>query len=365
MRVIVSIAIMALAACGNDPDSCKITCSADVECPDGQTCGDLGRCTAGESCTEGSCTAGVFLGCVDEETARFCDQTGTAATSDACGGFGCNAAEVRCNECRPDQLGCAGDELTTCTADGLVASTETCVLQCADATGDTAARCHSIVPVWIPQVCETIAVEAELLITTATEIDTNQDSACNGGIVAQPSGPEICVVRYHRIVLGATVSVVGARAIAFVADQELDIDALLDVGARGRTSGPGSGGTSGGISSTGGGGGAGSKQVGGNGGAFGAPGGGGGAIVDPLGSPVLLGGQRANNNATTVANFGDYVPVGGGGGGAALLVSCSGVVTVSGTIDAGGGGGAGGGRKAEVQGSPFQGGAGGGAGGYV
>lgn len=365
MRVIVSITIALQVACNSNPESCKITCTEDTECPNGLTCGDLGRCTAGELCTEGTCEAATFLGCIDDATARFCNSDGTGVAGNECGGFGCNPIAARCNECSPDQLACVSGDLTTCSDEGLIASTETCTLQCAEPTGQSAARCRRIVPVWIPEACDVVATEAELLIDVATEIDTNNDLICTGGVVAQPSGPEICIVRYRKITLGASVSVVGSRVVAFVADQALDVDGVLDVGARASVSGPGvSGGTSGGVSATGGGGGAGFRQVGGKGGSFGVGGGVGGTIVDPLASPILSGGLRAASNSVVI-ELGDRVPHGGGGGGAALLVSCTGAVTVTGTIDAGGGGGTGGGRKTNLQGSPFLGGAGGGSGGYV
>ena len=364
--VITGCFVATLAACSNDsPNTCAVSCVQDIDCLNGQTCGELGRCTDGDLCTAGTCAADSFLGCTDSETARFCNASGDGIASQSCGMVGCNATQGHCNECVAEQTSCKSrDMLDTCGADGLVASTEACALGCLDAVEGGAARCEHITPVWIPSACDAPATQASLDLASTTSLDSDLDATCTGGVIPQPSGPAICVVRYGSIRVGADVSVTGARAIAFVADRELEVSGLLDVSANGSTSGAGHEPISSGSAPTanGGGGGAGFKQVGGFGGGdeFGNGSGVGGAIVDPLGT------HFAGGSASTRGSGGTPRPGSGGGGGALLLVSCLATVTVSGTIDAGGGGGGGGTDTSTlIAGTTLVGGAGGGAGGYV
>jgi hypothetical protein len=201
-------------------------------------------------------------------------------------------------------------------------------------------------------------------------MDPNVDSNCNGGIVAQTGAPGICVVRYRRIGVeaGATLTVVGppsglpGRSIAFVADEELRVDGIIDVSADGYVNGPGGGvievaGLP--LTSAGkGGGGAGGETDGGDGASKAADGGGmnGGAQVDPALQSAFVGGVAAAKLHGTGAI------AGGGGGGALSLVACRGEVTISGTVNAAGGGGRGGFNAVEFA---LLNGFGGGAGGNV
>lgn len=311
-----------------------------------------------------SCEPGEILGCGDDDTLRVCDETGSVIT-EACSA-GCNAEANRCNECTPDALACQGDNvLERCGSDGLVASTETCSLQCAD-DPSSGAHCTHIVPAFMPEVCDTPAVLPELDISIRMTIDTDDDMQCTGGVIAQTSGPEICVVRYGTIRIDTTVKVTGRRAIAFVADHSLDVVGVLDVSADTKISGPGGGFViSGAAPGRGGGGGAGFRTHGARGGGdeFGNNAGAGGTMVNPLTLPAFGGGTRAGSSTSPTAS---YNPAGGGAGGGLLLVSCFGKVSVPGLIDAGGGGGGGGGDTiTSYTGTALVGGAGGGAGGYV
>jgi len=350
-----AVLVFALSACDTtNPEDCKVTCATDTDCPSGQTCGDLGRCSSGVACP---CTSDEFLACLDSSNGRYCSSDGTGTETRACD-FGCNSDAKRCNECEPSAASCASNGMTIqrCGADGTPLPDETCSLAC-----NGKDHCPYISPKWAPDVCDQVAMAASLDVQADMTLDTSIDGNCTGGIIAQSNGPEICVARYGTITIGAKLAVTGSRAIAFVSDGALQITGTLDVSANGSTNGPG-GGTlvAGSDAQEGiGGGGAGFRNAGAAGGDnTGGQGGGGagGAIVDPLTRTALLGGTRSGTSVAT-----------GGGGGAAMLISCRGGVTVaaSGVIDAGGGGG-GGGRDV-LQGfvTRFYGGWGGGSGGYV
>src|SRR5262245_57674703 len=50
--------LLIVGACsGTDVSSCAVTCATDGDCPSGQTCGALGRCTS--NATHEACTSNV------------------------------------------------------------------------------------------------------------------------------------------------------------------------------------------------------------------------------------------------------------------------------------------------------------------
>jgi hypothetical protein len=310
-----------------------------------------------------SCEAGAFLDC-DGNVAERCAADSTTVTREQCE-VGCNAAAARCDECVAGTAMCSGGEVQTCGVDGLIASTESCTLGCAD--GDTA-HCAKIVPAFLPTVCDAPAIQPALVFPSGqqNQINTDLSGNCNGGIVAQAGGPEVCIVRSRTISVDGPLEVIGQRAIAFVADDALDVDNIIDISARGRVSGPGGGHRTSGVApSRAGGGGAGGKQRGADGGDAGEIHKGndtGGAIVDPLVTQIFEGGAKAGSAEQLAPN---YRPQGGGGGGALMLISCSGELRVTGTIEAGGGGGGAGGDAFSNFVTFLTGGGGGGAGGYV
>jgi hypothetical protein len=211
----------------------------------------------------------------------------------------------------------------------------------------------------LPSACDA-AGSTDLTFLVDTSLDTTTDAICTGGIVTQTNGPDICVLRYGKISLptGVTLTLSGTRAVAFVADTQIEIAGTVDLGANGDVSGPGGGATSsGGYSgSVRGEGGAGFRTAGGHGGEL-ADGGAanGGAPLDAIASPTFAGGPDAGTRTGR-----------GAGGGAAMFVVCHGPLSVSGLLDAGGSGGSGGyfDPSTGANGS-YYGGRGGGAGGQL
>jgi hypothetical protein len=372
-RCFVLALVLALTSCEiTSADSCRVICTADAECPAGQTCGALGLCTNGEAC---ACNAGEFLGCAGA-TARSCSRTGNAVEVQDCGPPGCNAEAQRCNYCKPNSEFCntfeAVEFLTRCDANGIgiFDDSETCRLGCADDFDSTPAHCRYLEPLFLPNIC-TEPASGDLVFDSDMTLDTSTNLTCNGGIVAQQAGnaPEVCVVRakFIRVAYNQTLTVRGSRALALVADDLVDVTGVLDISADGTIGGPGAAGIgNGSFASTGkGGGGAGFHFRGGDGGSAGQSSGGGeggGSIVNPVtdmfaATPALIGGW------SPVSLTGN--PAGGGGGGAVTLIACRGDVSVGGVIHAGGGGGSGGKDTFGGTGTTFIGGAGGGAGGMI
>jgi hypothetical protein len=265
---------------------------------------------------------------------------------------------------------CLGDDALTCNATGDGYEHVACDLGCKN---EPTPHCGYIEPRYLPDICDSPAA-TDLTISTSGSLDPNLDLNCNGGLLSQPGAPSICIVHYRNInvAANATFQVVGVaetnvgRAIAFVADDDLHVEGILDVSASGIVNGPGGGVTISGrasqvTSSTVhvAAGGAGGQTAGGAGGSSSADGGaanGGLQLADPALLAAFVGGAAAARPTSGMNG-------GGGGGGAAMLVACRGSLSVTGSINAGGGGGSAGFLVPIVNsGLP---GFGGGAGGYV
>jgi hypothetical protein len=331
--------VILFAACSetNAPDSCKVVCSADTDCPSGQACGELGLCTAGEAC---ACTANAFLGCV-EGSARRCNATANGIADEACG-YGCSEDAMACNVCEPSTISCSADgtALEHCSADGQSKVVEACALGCvAGGSAVTAPHCGYLESDTLPNVCSTPAsAEQTGVYAQQITLDTTVDALCDA-IVPQTGGPEICVIHVPSLSITSALTVKGSRAIAFVADGDISVQGTLDASANGLAGGPGAVGISGAaVSGAYGGGGAGFRTAGSNGGSTNAQGGGGlgGLMFDISSSTLLLGGSHP---AAPTGFNSQYVSRGGGGGGGVMLLSCRGTVTVNGRIDLTGGGG--------------------------
>ena len=296
------------------------------------------------SCADGFC---------DDPAFPFCDVDGTIG-----GGGRLTCIAVACTPLAFEA--CRGDEAIICNATGDGYDITRCQSGC-DAERAGCAATH-IVPKYLPNVCDSLATEPALSISESITLDTSDDASCNGGVVAQVNGPEICVLRYGSITVerNKTFRVKGARALAMVADGSLVIDGTLDVSANSVEHGPGGGfvelpfipppGQTAGF------GGVGFRTAGGSGGTSTADGGaanGSAALMDPALLVELVSSPRGYF-------AGGYGGGGtGGAGGAVTLISCRGTLSVPGLIDAGGGGGSGGWAILESTISAMGGGAGG------
>jgi len=306
------------AACCTTQEDCDF-----IGLPLGSDCGE------GLACESNFCVQAVCQANSDCDVgAPFCGPAGLCVDcldSTQCGDQVCDTATGSCRACSIDA-------------------------DCPDGFCHMGACRSSIVPKYLPNVCDVAAAMPELTITTS--LDTDDDASCTQ-LVAQPGGPDVCVIHYGTISLEANVEILvtGNRVLALVADDSLSLDGVLDVGAAGLNNGPGGRlVVSGGAATAAGGGGAGFRTQGGAGGTTldGGAANGGAAQTDPASSLILQGGTRSGGAS-------------GGAGGAATLISCHGTVSVTGTLDAGGGGGRGGRDSA----GGLIGGSGGGSGGYV
>jgi hypothetical protein len=346
---------------------CGVGCTKKnpaMSCPDGHCTDpslpfcDVHGAIDGEpdTCIAVACTPAQFAAC-DGSNAIVCNSSGNDYETMPCAS-GCNPSSMACNECTPGDVMCGSNAVNKCDDSGHWMAIETCALSCVDAPMP---HCAYLQPRYLANICDTPASASSLDVVNSGMFDSNTDANCNGGIVTQTGGPEICVVRYGTITIEANQTLTATphsdigmnRALAFVSDGPLTIAGLLDVSGKGSQCGPG-GSTSfsgGAFMGTSGGGGAGFKTPGGPGATAttdGAAGNGGASTLDPALLDALIGGSYSY----------------GGGGGAVTLVSCRDTVSVTDTgLIAAGGGGGGGGLNPGIGGA--QGGGGGGTGGYI
>jgi hypothetical protein len=284
------------------------------------------------------CTKPNPASCADNhcsDPARpFCDVDGTiGGEPNTCIAVGCTAGEFA--ECR-------GDAALTCNAAG----TSYDLLECEFGCGETGCKppppcttpeCEKhIIPKYLPTICDTLAVDEKLEITNDVEFDTGGVNCTK--LAAQSGAPEICIMHYRTITIGSSALTEyrpwGTRVLALVADYDLLVKGVVNVGGNyppGNHAGPGVSANMrapGVTSTTAGFGGAGSRDIGGAGGTTTADGGGGDA-----------GPAQPNPDISTLLYGGMFSGAPPDGAGAATLISCRGKVTISGTIDANGGGG--------------------------
>lgn len=319
--------VLVVGACGGrDARDCSESACTDPAFPYCDRNGVVGG--EPDTCVAVSCSAPEeFVRC-NGDVAIACNGTSDGYDVVSCEG-GCNDASEGCNRCTPNGSFCTATAVHSCDANGQPASSEPCAGGCLDAP---APHCASLVPRYLPEVCD-VRSSGDTAVSSALTLVTDTDATCTGGIVQQTGGPDICVIRSKTftVAAGATLKVTGNRAVAFVADDSVQITGTLDASADGTTSGPGGGFqlSGGAVSGTSAGGGAGFKTAGAPGGNPSLDGGaanGGAAATNPAEGAVFVGGTKSN----------------GGGGGALMLVACRGSVVIDGVIDAGGGGGVGG-----------------------
>ena len=319
--------------------------------------------------TAESCVPDEFIDCAGD-AARRCNATGDGTIDEACGVASCNAAAGRCNACVPAAPMCSVGAIAQCGADGLplaAVATEACAVGCVDPKPGIPAHCAYIEPTYpaLANACD-VPASSDLAIASDTNVDTTTDDfACTGGIVPQPNGMAICVVRHRTITIasGKRLVVKGNRLLALISDDALTISGTLDASANATVDGPGGGFyRSGGAATSGnGGGGAGFKTAGGAGGSEGSNGGaanGGMGVSNPI-TLTMTGGSRGVTATTSP------VAKSGGAGGGVILISCRGQVSVPGTVDVSGGGGEAGRDVTLGVGKSFIAGGGGGSGGYL
>jgi hypothetical protein len=326
MKVALLISLVAFAACTKrNPEVC---CTTQEDCdaiglPLGTDCAD------GLTCIANSCVA----------TTTCQADSDCPSTQPRCGADGVCVECVETAECG-DRICDPSGSCIACTSNE----------ECGDGFCTEAVCRTSIIPKYLPDVCDSRAV-AEVTLTSTT-FDTDDGINCTEIVTQGAGAPEICVVRGITITLaaGEEVVVTGSRALALVADQTANLEGIVNASATGELPGPGAGASSGGLAMNGanfdrGGGGAGYKSDGGAGGTLIAGGANNGGTAGP--------------NPASVATFSGGTSNSGGGGGAITVISCRGRVSVAGGIDVNGGGGRGG-VAAGVRG-----GGGGGSGGYV
>ncbi len=367
------------------PDAFMCTPGAFFGCIDGNSamvCNGAGTAVATQACPFAcnstmmrceQCNPAVATTCNGAATAaNHCSATGVLTTA-ACP-LGCNAASQDCNQCVPGSDFCDANASHTvsCTSRGTPGAPSACTYGCQTQTGagqtTAVGDCKDLVPSnglildCLPPGTGgfTLTLNADATIDPATgtlTLDAGGAIALPSGVyavVTQTGGPPIGVFHFQSFAInpGVTLSVTPAstHALAILADGNVNIEGMLDVGGDHSTPGPGALQTGTGVGGTGA-----ASGVGAGGGGHGSPGGLGGSAT-----PSPGGAAGAVNGMLTVVPLQGGSPGGGmfaGAGGGAVQITACGLVNVSGTISAVGGGG--------LFGDTGRGGLGGGAGGAI
>lgn len=329
--------ILSLAACGFGGSQ-----ATDDEADDADVPGDAGDDPADDSdVPPGPCSA-VETTCANEVTLRECTMVGAEPVDTPCA-WGCvPMPAAHCGELVPTADGAGKDDVA---AGGFAGVQDVEIPSGAVVDGDDPG--------------------------TITGVDPSDFEALVRG-----DGAHVRVFKARSFVFEGDVSLVGARSIQFVADEQITVRGVISAVGPCTTNDdairPGPGGYEGGLDNNaghgpvgigGGGGGESTSNRGGGGGGNGAPGGSGGNA-----SGVSNGGGAHSPTITMLVGGsgggagggGGGYGRGGGGGGAVHLISNTGIVfEASGGIDAGGCGGDG------DSGGGADGGGGGGAGGTI
>jgi hypothetical protein len=350
---------------------CGCTAGSDLSCADGSVtiCNSDGSSSSVAACGLGcdvngiscaSCAPGSPLSCTNGNV-TVCGSDGTSSSEVSCA-IGCDIDGLDCATCTPGAgLACANNSATVCDADGRGSVAVFCGLGCnvSDTDCATFEVLNGLGSAFLDsRLSSAVVVSAGSTIDTDTGIVTDANGnkiPVSAVLIPQTGGPGIQVFEGSSFTInGATV--VGSNAMAIASYGDVEITALLQLGANLFTPGPGATigdavcqGADQNVVCESAGGGA-SGYEGGNGGTdfqgnVAAAGGFGLSAVTPLTGGCSGGG---------VGGAG----VGGAGGGALEIVSNSSVL-VTGMISLGGGGGSPFGSAANDEGG------GGGGGGYV
>lgn len=272
----------------------------------------------------------------------------------------CTGASVECAD---------ATVLRTCTAPGVPVVDRTCNWGCISAGTP---HCGQLTPTTGAVPADEVVSFAGLgdadfvtgiIVNTSTgQIGTtaNPDAihdnnvGIHNGVDYQEYGanPGVTVFRFRKLIVSGNITIVGDRAVAFVADQEITISGVIDArgpctktGQTAGIAGPGGfaggpqkanglgtgGGAGGGNDNTKGGGGAGHGSTGGAGG----NGGGAAGIAYNAGITALFGGSGGGGGG----GGGGNTQPGGGGGGGIQIISNKSITISAGGINAGGCGG--------------------------
>lgn len=203
---------------------------------DGSVGGTAGACIAVE------CEPSTFAMCRGAE-ALTCNANGNSydvfECPNGCGAGGCLPF------CTADEkLACEGDQLAVCGPGGSSTIEETCPLGCAPSEP----RCLEFQPSnGLGQALADSRGETDVVLPMGSRIDTDlglvkdangNDIAVKTSIVPQVGAPAIFVLRAKSLRVDAT-TVIGTRALALVAHDQVDIVGRLSIRATGTLAAPG------------------------------------------------------------------------------------------------------------------------------
>jgi hypothetical protein len=228
-----------------------------------------------------SCLPQRALGC-ERDALLLCAADGQSTRRKDCGAVGCNAADKRCNDCRPGAVSCRDDKLIHCSADGRAVSEQACAIGCSvPAQGDAACRicgadavmckdgnllrCAADGLSWATTKCARGCDDKELTCrgkllptnipreacswtdltarerTIEGEVTFDLDRECPRTVDQGPNLPQLCVYSFERfrVAKGATLRAVGTRALVLLSTDSIEIEGRISVSAKGGTRGPG------------------------------------------------------------------------------------------------------------------------------
>ncbi len=285
----------------------------------------------------------------------FCDVNGQYPSSggvmNVCTIVPTNCPVERCG-CQPGAATCDQDQLVVCDSGGTSTTSTSCSLGCAD----TKDHCLTFTPSnGLDTAFAGASIQPDVVIPDGTSVNTdtglvlgpnNNLLSVASVIVTHPTGDIRVFVAKSFSFQGVTIT--GSKAVAFVAENDITIDGLVDASANSNKPGPGGQTTfsscQGVYAQVGGGGG-----VGGGGANAGA--GGTGISQSTSTDPIAYGpggtAQSALSNLVGGCAGGTAAPNNGGAGGGAVQLVAGGSVTfkpasgtdAGGVLDVGGGGG--------------------------